>query len=304
VNQASTSEIPHPETAAPRSAVSAWTELVKPRLTTLVVITTIVGYAAGAAGEFRGWTFLMTVLGTGLLGAAASALNQWWERAFDARMRRTRSRPIPAGAIAPGRGLVFGLVAAAAGLVLLARQVNGLTALLGAITLVVYILAYTPLKRRTTLCTVVGAVTGAIPPMMGWTAATGSIGAGAWVLFGILFVWQIPHFLAIAWLYREDYERGGFRMLPVVDPEGSATCGMVVLYSLALLPVSLAATLVGMSGWLYAVGALLLGGAMLALAIRLHRERTAAAARRLFLATITYLPILLALLVFDPTGLR
>jgi protoheme IX farnesyltransferase len=289
--------------AEPRSSAGVWTELAKPRLSALVVVTTAVGYLLAAGAAFDKLGFSLTVLGTGLLAAGASALNQWWEVPWDGRMLRTRDRPLPSGRIRMAAGLAFGLLLAAVGIGLLTR-VNGLTAWLGTATLAIYVLLYTPLKRRTTLCTVIGAVTGAIPPVMGWTAATGSIDAGAWVLFAILFVWQIPHFLAIAWLYREDYERGGFRMLPVVDPEGTTTFGMVVLYSMALLPVSLSATLVGLGGWLYPIGALLLGFGLLTLGVRLRRERTADAARRLFLATITYLPLLLALLVLDPTAIR
>jgi protoheme IX farnesyltransferase len=287
---------------AARPALGAWAELTKPGLTGLVLATTVAGYALGAAGSFDGRTFVLALLGTALLASAASALNQWWEVRWDRQMERTRNRPLPSRRLPAWAALAFGSVASLLGVAVLARSVNGLTAVLGAGTLLIYLLVYTPLKRRTTLCTIVGAVSGAIPPVMGYTAAAGTLGAGAWVLFGILFVWQVPHFLAIAWLYREDYARGGFRMLPVVDPEGRLTGRMVVLYCVALVPVSLSATLVGMSGFLYPFGAAILGTGMLGLGLNLRRERTRLAARRLFLATITYLPLLLALLALDPTA--
>jgi len=187
------------------------------------------------------------------------------------------------------------------GLVLLALLVNGLTAILALASWVVYLFLYTPLKPRTTLNTIVGAVSGAIPPLMGWTAATGSLGLGGWILFAILFLWQIPHFLAIAWMHRDDYAGGGFRMLPIVDPEGGTTFRVALIYCTALIPVTLSAALVGLAGWVYLGGALVLGGTMLALGIRLSRLRTREAARRLFLASIVYLPCLFLLMLLDPT---
>jgi protoheme IX farnesyltransferase len=286
----------------------AYVELAKPRLTSLVLVTTALGFllASGSPGGALpiDWARLLAaVLGTALVGGGANGVNQWWETARDARMRRTRDRPFPSGRLRARRGLLFCALLTLAGLVLLATRTNGATAALAALSWVVYVFAYTPLKPRTTLNTLVGAVSGAIPPLMGWTAATGSPGAGGWVLFAILFVWQIPHFLAIAWLHRADYAAGGFRMLPVVDPAGRATFRIVIVYCAGLVPVSAAAALVGLAGWIYLVGAVVLGTGLLALGVRLQRRRTAEAARQLFLASLVYLPALFLLMALDPTGL-
>jgi protoheme IX farnesyltransferase len=243
-----------------------------------------------------------TALGTFLLAGGACGMNQWLEAGPDALMDRTKDRPIPAKRLAPGPVLAFSLALSAVGTILLFLEAGPLTGGLGIGSFAVYVLLYTPLKRVTTLNTVVGAVVGALPPMMGWAAATGSLGAGAWILGAILFVWQIPHFLAIAWMYRRDYERGGFRMLPVADPTGRTTSLMIVLYSLSLVPVSLAAAAIPPTGWLYPVAAVVLGAGFVLLAIRLYRERTVAAARRVFLASLAYLPLLFLLMAFDPTG--
>jgi protoheme IX farnesyltransferase len=217
-------------------------------------------------------------------------------------MRRTRGRPLPSGRLSAPAAGVFAGGLAAVGLALLAAASGPLCAWLGALSFVVYVAVYTPLKKVTTLCTPVGAVVGALPPLMGWAAATGRIDGGALVLAALLFVWQIPHFLAIAWLYREDYAAGGFRMLPIDDPAGDRTSAMVLLYAGALLPVSLSAVPTMATGWLYPAGAVALGGGFLLLAWRFARERSAPAARRVFLASLAYLPLLLALLAFDPTA--
>jgi heme o synthase len=274
-------------------------ELTKARLVSLVVVTTAVGYLMAAPGGWSGADLAWTLAGTALAAAGSMALNQRIEVEQDTRMERTRLRPLPSGAFGLGWASLFGVSVATAGVVLLAWRTNLLTAVLGLSVIGIYTLVYTPMKRRTTACTLAGAVCGAIPPMMGWSAATGSIGFGAWILAGILFLWQIPHFLALAWLYRDDYERGGFRMLPIVDPAGNATVLMVVLYSLALLPVSLAATLSGMAGWTYAGGSLALGGGLLLLGGALAKTRSLPAARRVFFATLVYLPLLLGLMVAD-----
>lgn len=286
--------------ARPASRLGALAELTKLRLSALVVVTALTGCAA--AGSTDGMLLLFVSLGTGLLAGGASAMNQLLEREFDARMDRTRDRPLPAGRISPAAALAIALALAALGFLVLARAAGLLTAGLGLLTFAVYVLIYTPLKRVTTLCTAVGAVVGAIPPVMGYTAAAGRIDGGALVLAAILFVWQVPHFLAIAWLYREDYAKSGFRMLPVVDPDGRSTFAMVLLYSLALTPVSLAAATALSTGWLYPLGALALSGWFAALAWRLYRERTREAARRLFLASLAWLPLVLGLLVLDPTA--
>ncbi len=284
--------------AASPTRVGDFLELTKPRITTLVVVTAGVGYAVGAARGLDPAAFVALLIGTALVAGGASALNQYWEREADARMERTRLRPIPAGRVAPPEALAFGLAVAGAGLVLLAT-INGLTVLLGLAALVSYVLAYTPLKRRTSLCTVVGAIPGALPPVMGWAAARGSVDAGAWALFGVLFLWQLPHFLAIGWIYREDYARGGFPMLTVLDGDGRSTARQMMLYSAALIPVSLAAGALASAGTGYLYGALALGLVFFGASTRFAWTRSVAAAKVLFLVSILYLPALLGLLVFD-----
>jgi protoheme IX farnesyltransferase len=239
------------------------------------------------------------MIGTGLTSWGALALNQWWEVARDALMRRTKRRPIPSGRIAPRQALVLALLAVAAGLSVLAISVNPLTAALGLLTVLLYILAYTPLKPQSPFCTLVGAICGGIPPIMGWAAATGRIEIGGWILGATLFTWQIPHFLALAWLYRDDYARGGFRMLPVLDRSGQVTFQTVVLYILALIPMGFAVTYVGMAGLLFMFGSFVLGAAMLFLGVRLYLQRTDANARILFFASLLYLPVLFVLLLVD-----
>lgn len=273
-------------------------ELTKPRITSLVLVTAAVGYAVGTLGTFSILRFVLFMAGTALLCAGASALNQFAERDTDARMVRTSRRPLPAGRLRPDEALSFGLVLSAAGLAMLAF-VNPLTLLLGAASLASYVLAYTPLKRVTSLSTVVGAVPGALPPLMGWAAARESLGPAGWGLFAILFLWQLPHFLAIGWLYRDDYARGGFPMLTVTDRDGSSTGRQAVLYATALLPVTLAAGLLAAAGKGYLWGALLLGVAFLGCAMLFAWDRSTAAARRLFFASVLYLPLLLGLMVFD-----
>jgi protoheme IX farnesyltransferase len=246
---------------------------------------------------------LHALLGTGLIAAAASALNQVIERDSDARMLRTRTRPLPAGRLEIPAALAFGLALALLGASYLSLAVNVLTAAIGIATLALYVLVYTPLKRHSSLCTIVGAVPGALPPVMGWTAATGALSAEAWFLFAILFFWQLPHFLAIAWNYRDDYARGGQPMLSVIDPAGGSTARQIVLYCMALLPVSLAPSLVHLTGALYFYGALLLGVAYLAAGVHAARARSHAAALQLLRVSVIYLPALLALMAFDKVPL-
>jgi len=282
-----------------RSALADLYELTKPGITRLVLVTTAVGFYLGSSGSLD-WVLLVNVLlGTGLLAAGTNALNQWAERGVDAEMKRTRGRPLPAGRLRSSTALVFSVGISVAGTVYLALLVNLLTSFLGAAALLIYIFAYTPLKRRSWWCTVVGAVPGAIPPMMGWTAVAGSLDVLAWVLFGIVFLWQMPHFFAIGWIYRLDYARAGFPMLPVVDPEGVRTSRQIVLYTLALLMVSLLTSVLGLTGALYFFGALTLGLAFLGLGMMLAVTRTGAHARRLFLGSVLYLPVLLILMVVD-----
>ncbi len=282
----------------PSSRAADFVELTKPRITSLVLLTAAVGYAVGGEGVFLAFRFLLFMAGTALLCAGASTLNQYSERDADARMVRTRNRPLASGRLRPEEGLLFGLSLSGAGLALLAF-VNPLTLLLGAASLTSYVLAYTPLKRVTSLCTVVGAVPGALPPLMGWAASRGSLGAAGWGLFGILFLWQLPHFLAIGWLYRDDYARGGFPMLAVTDRDGSSTGRQAVLYATALLPVTLGTGLLASAGPGYLWGALLLGAAFLACAGHFAWKRTMTSARGLFFASVLYLPLVLGLMVFD-----
>jgi protoheme IX farnesyltransferase len=279
-------------------------ELTKARLVTLVLVTTAVGFVLASRPPFARSAFAWTLLGTGLAAAGVMSLNQAIEWRRDALMERTRSRPVPSGAVSPRQAAWLGTALAAAGLAVLAVRVNALTAWLGLAVVVVYVAVYTPLKTRSTLCTLAGAVCGAIPPMMGWSGAAGRLEFGAWILAFLLFVWQIPHFLALAWMYRADYERGGFRMLPLVDPTGVITARVAVLYCIALLPVGFVATMAGVSGWIAAFGALACGGGLLLLGAQLARTRSDASARRLFLATLAYLPLLLAFLVLDRAPVR
>ena len=291
---------PIPATAvAEKSRFAVFSELVKARLTLLVLITTLVGFYVGARGALDWALMVHTLLGTALLACGAAALNQLIEREHDAKMRRTEGRPLPSGRLQPDTVLLFGGFSSMIGLIYLAFAVNLLTSLLGAITLVTYVFVYTPLKRVTWLNTTVGAIPGALPPLMGWTAATGELAGAGWALFAILFFWQIPHFLAIAWMYRDEYAKAGFVMLPGVDPTGERTAHQAVSHAMGLLIVSLCPVLFRVAGATYYVGALLIGLVFLAAAFAFARQLNAARARQLFFASIIYLPLLLGLMVFD-----
>jgi protoheme IX farnesyltransferase len=281
-----------------RGLAADYLELSKPRITLLVVFTTLVGFVVAAPGAAPGLPLLAVLAGTTLVAAGASALNMLLERDTDALMHRTRSRPIPAGRVRTLDALLFGLVLTALGLTLLSWLSGLLAAAVAFATWASYLFVYTPLKRRTSLSTLVGAVPGALPPVIGWAAARHSLDGGAFVLFAILFLWQIPHFLAIAWIYREDYARAGLPMLPVLDPAGRLTGRQAVIHSLALLLVSLTPVAAGFGGPVYMAGAVLLGMAMTLAAFRLAVLRTVPAARSLFLASVLYLPALLALLLW------
>lgn len=274
-------------------------DLFKARLTTLVILTTAMGFHLGNPGPVDWMLFFHAVLGTALLAAGAAALNEYIERDLDARMLRTAKRPLPAGEIQPDTALILGVSTSVAGLIQLVIWVNPLTAFLGMATLASYVFVYTPLKRLTTLNTLVGAIPGALPPLMGWAAATNSVDAGGWVLFAILYFWQLPHFMAIAWLYRDDYAKGGFKMLPVIDPSGQRTAASAIRHTLALLIFSLMPFTLGLAGRWYLAAALLMGVAFLGCAIRFALERSPFNARRLFFASIIYLPLLLGVLVGD-----
>ena len=271
-------------------------ELVKARLTSLVLVTTLAGFYMGWRGPMDWLRMSSALLGTALVAGGAAALNQLIERRPDGAMHRTCDRPVPMGRISPDAALLIGFGLAASGLLYLFFLVSPLTGLLAALTIGLYLFVYTPLKRMTTLNTLVGAVPGAVPPMIGWAAARGSLGIEAWALFGILFFWQMPHFLAIAWMYREDYARGGFIMLPNFDADGATTGRQAVNYSFALLLVSLTPTLLGFAGHGYFFGAFILGAAMIVFAARLQLAPGRTQARQLFFASIIYLPLLLALL--------
>ena len=285
--------------AAEKSWVAVASELLKARLTLLVLLTTLVGFYLGFRGSVDYWLMWHTLFGTALVASGASALNQLLERDLDAKMRRTQSRPLPSGRLQPNTVLIIGAAASIAGLIYLALTVNLITAVLGALSLLSYLFIYTPLKRVTWLNTAVGAIPGALPPLMGWTAARGELTSEGWALFAILAFWQLPHFLAIAWIYRDEYARAGFQMLPVIDPEGHRTSRQAVCHTLGLLPVSLCPFIFKLTGPFYLVGALLLGFVFLWFAIRFSRELTVRRARQLFLASILYLPALLAIMVLD-----
>jgi protoheme IX farnesyltransferase len=284
---------------SPAVRFSDLTEMAKPGITLMVVLTAGLGFLLARGESFSFLLLVYTLLGTGLVSAGGSVLNHVLEREPDALMQRTANRPLPAGRMDPDVALAFGVSLGLAGLAELALTVNLLTALLGAVALAGYVFVYTPLKRVTSLATVVGAVPGAIPPMMGWSAVRDHLDPAAWVLFGILFFWQMPHFLAIAWLCREDYARGGFPMLTVKDTGGGRTARQVILYGAALIPVSLLPTVLGLMGGVYFAGALVLGLVYLGFGFGFARTRSTSGARRLMLASILYLPAVLLAMLLD-----
>jgi len=272
-------------------------ELVKARLTLLVLLTTAVGFYLASESPIDYGALFHVVFGTAAAAAGAAALNQWWERRADALMRRTRTRPIPAGRMPPLQALVLGIVLSVFGVAYLAIICNALSSALTAITIMIYIFAYTPLKRASTANTAVGAIPGAIPPMIGWAAVRGSIGAGAWSLFAVVFLWQLPHFFAIAWMYREDYSRAGFRMISSDDRSGERSASQSVFFCILLLVLAGLPAFLGIVSFVYLAAELALGGLFVTVAMRFLRMRTPAAARALFIASIVYLPLLLAALV-------
>lgn len=287
------------------SRLEDYAVLSKPRVTALVLVTTLVGFALASQGGIDPFRLLATLAGTALLASGTAALNQLIEREHDRLMARTADRPLPAGRIGPGEALALGLASVLGGLAILLFGANALAAALGAATVAGYLFVYTPLKRLTPFCTIVGAVPGALPPVIGWAAARGALDVGAAALFAIIFVWQLPHFFAIAWIYRDDYARAGYRMLTVVDPAGRRAAWQIALFSTALVPLSLAPTFIGLSGRVYFAGALALGLGQLALGVatsrRLLSGRVAAqaAARGLFLGSLVYLPALFSLMTVD-----
>jgi protoheme IX farnesyltransferase len=282
-----------------RERLAAYTELTKPRITFLIVLIAAAGFCLASTGGVNYVGLLSSMLGVALLSAGIATLNQYIERDLDALMRRTADRPLPSGKLPPWEALWFGVTLTVLAEVYLAAFINPLTAILGLTIIAGYLFGYTPLKTRSSLSTLVGAFPGAMPPMVGWTAARGELSIEAWVLFAILFLWQFPHFLAIAWMYREDYGRAGILMLPVVEPEGRITAQQIVVYTVMLLPVSFLPTVLGLSGRLYLVGAIILGLLFLYSSLRAAFSKSRQQARRLLLASVLYLPLLFILMVFD-----
>ena len=279
--------------------VADYVELTKPRLNLLVVVTSAVGFYLGSRGRADFVGMAVASIGTALVAGGAAVLNQVSECDTDALMERTRSRPLPAGRLTAPDARTFGVLLAGAGLALLAFGSNVLAALLALATLVIYLVVYTPLKRRSPIATLVGAVPGALPPLIGWTAGHQTASLGGWTLFAIVFLWQVPHFMAIAWMYRDDYGRAKFPMLPVLEPDGRSTGRQATVYAAWLIPASLLPALAGVAGWMYAAAALVLGGALLALAVRFAMARSDSSARALFFGSITYLPLIWAAMLLD-----
>jgi protoheme IX farnesyltransferase len=289
------------EVVAPRASngFADYVNLTKPRLNFLVVASSAAGYYLGARGGVDAWRMVEAVVGTALVAGGAAVLNQVYERDTDGLMRRTRGRPLPDGRVGPADAALFGTALSLAGLALLAARANPLAALLALTTLVVYLAIYTPMKRRTPLATLVGAVPGALPPLIGWTASRGAIDAGGAALFAIVFLWQIPHFMAIAWMYRDDYASAGFPMLPVIEPDGRRAGRQAAVYAAALLVASLMPTVAGVAGRVYLAVAVVLSLALLGLSARFASTRSDQSARRLFFASITYLPLLWIAMIGD-----
>ena len=282
-----------------RERFAAYLELTKPRITFLIVLTAAAGFALASQARIDYSGLVRAMIGIALLSSGIATINQYMERDLDALMRRTANRPLPSGKLLPWEALAFGVGLTALAEIYLAVLVNPLTAVLGLTVIAGYLFAYTPLKTRTSLSTMVGAFPGAVPPLIGWAAARGTVGLEAWVLFAILFLWQFPHFLAIAWMYREDYSRAGILMLPVVEPDGRVTAQQIVVYTVLLLPVSLLPTALGISGRVYLWGAIVLGLLFLYSSVRAAFSKSRQEARRLLLASVIYLPLLFILMVLD-----
>ena len=282
-----------------QSRALSYLALTKPDVSFLVVLTTLAGYVLAAAGPLDWRRMAHTVIGTTLVAAGTAALNHYIERESDGLMRRTASRPLPSGALPPAEALIFGLGLIALGMLDLLLETGLLASALALGTSVLYLGLYTPLKKRTTWATLVGAFPGAMPPLVGWAAARGSLGIGAWILFAVLFLWQVPHFHAISWMYREDYARAGIRMLPVVDPEGRATFGQILFCAAALIPVSMLASVAGLAGVRYYFSALVVGMLLVAVALWAAATKTNVRAKWLMHATVLHLPLLLGLMMYD-----
>src|SRR6266536_2212515 len=287
------------ERLSARERFAAYMELTKPRITFLIVLTSAAGFALASHASVNYAAMVSAMVGITLLSSGIATINQYMERDLDALMRRTANRPLPSGRLLPSQALTFGVGLIVGAEMYLAVLVNPLTALLGLTVIAGYLFGYTPLKTRTSLSSMVGAFPGAVPPLIGWTAARGELSVEAWVLFAILFLWQFPHFLAIAWMYREDYGRAGILMLPVVEPDGRVTGQQIIAYTLMLLPISLLPTVIGISGRIYFVAALVLGLLFLLSAVRAALSKSNQHARQLLLASVLYLPLLFGVMVLN-----
>lgn len=292
-------EINEPKVTGLREKAAAYVELTKPRIAFMLVLTSAAGFYLGTKGPLDAALFASSLVAITLLALGVATLNQYWERDTDVLMERTAVRPLPTNRVSSGEALVFGLALCTLAEAYLLIFVNLLTAFLGLVVIVGYVLVYTPLKTRTSASTAIGALPGALPPLMGWTAAANEISLGAWALFAMQFLWQFPHFFAIAWMYREEYAKAGILMLPVVDPEGKLTARQIVMFALMLFPVSLAPFFFGLSGQIFLFGAILLGAWFLWSSIQSARAKTKEKARRLLLVSVIYLPLLFILMVAD-----
>lgn len=294
-----TAEIQETKIIGVREKFAAFFELTKPRIAFMLVLTSAAGFYLGADKGFNFTIFINAMIGITLLAFGVATLNQVWERKTDALMERTANRPLPTNKVTVSEALIFGVLLCLTAEIYLAVLVNPLTAILGLVVIIGYVLIYTPLKTRTSMSTAIGAIPGALPPLMGFTSSAGEITLGAWVLFAILFLWQFPHFLAIAWMYREQYAKAKILMLPVIEPAGKITAKQIVIFTLLLIPVSLAPYFLGVAGVVYLIGASLLGMWFLAASIQAARAKSVEQARKLLLVSVIYLPILFALMVFN-----
>lgn len=292
-------DISEVKTISLKEKASAYFELTKPRIAFMLVLTAAAGFYLGLKDNFQIGLFLNSMIGITLLAFGVSTLNQFIERQTDMLMERTAKRPLPTSKVTPFEALIFGTLLCAIAEIYIAILVNPLTAGLGTIVIVGYVFLYTPLKKYTSASTAIGAIPGAMPPLMGWTSAANETSIGAWTLFAMLFLWQFPHFLAIAWLYREQYKKAGIKMLPVVEPAGKMTARQIVIFTLMLLPISLAPFFIGLSGWIYLIGASLLGGWFMLESIKTAREKSEKSAKRLLLVSVMYLPLIYGLMVVN-----
>ena len=294
-----TAEIQETKIIGLKEKLTAFLELTKPRIAFMLVLTSAAGFYLGSKGNFDFLLFINSIIGITLLAFGVATLNQFIERRTDALMERTANRPIPTGKVSPTEALVFGLILTVSAEIYLAFLVNPLTAVLGLVVIVGYVLLYTPLKTKTSASTAIGAIPGAMPPLMGWTASANEITLGAWVLFALLFLWQFPHFLAIAWMYKEQYRKAGILMLPVVEKDGKLTAIQIVTFTLMMLPISIAPFFIGVAGYVYLVGASILGIWFLITSIKTARAKSVEQARKLLLVSVLYLPVIFALMVFN-----